>query len=276
MTEARRPRRTRSGSTPSRETISYASVSHSLCRRSSSSRINDSSSSTFRRPITVAYYQDILTRNAFGNYRELLEEITYSPAMAYYLTYMRNQKESASSNRMPDENYAREIMQLFTIGLNELNQDGTVKLGADGEPIPTFDNGDVTGLAKVFTGLAPDTGDFDEYNRDIPEAYEARPLVVYPNYHSSSEKSFLGTTIPAGTSGEESIDIALDTLFQHPNLAPFLSRQMIQRLVTSDPSARLCGTRRDSVRDGSVYASRRHERWRWPPRLSWKRWLPPF
>ncbi|WP_034767277.1 DUF1800 family protein [Hyphomonas sp. CY54-11-8] len=202
---------------------------------------HDSSSSTFRRPITVAYYQDILTRNAFGNYRELLEEITYSPAMAYYLTYFRNQKEDPYSHRMPDENYAREIMQLFTIGLNELNHDGTLKLGADGQPIPTFDNDDVSGLAKVFTGLAPDTGDFDQYNTGIPQAYEARPLVVYPAYHSSSEKTFLGTTIPAGTSGEESIKIALDTLFQHPNMGPFLSRQMIQRLVTSNPSPAYVG-----------------------------------
>jgi uncharacterized protein (DUF1800 family) len=197
---------------------------------------NETASATYNRPRAVAYYQDILTRNAFGNYRDILEEITYSPAMGLYLTYYQNQKEDPATQRMPDENYAREIMQLFTIGLNELNHDGTVKTGADGQPIPTYDNADVTGLAKVFTGLSLNSSGFFDSIWDVPESLQSTPMKMFPAYHSTSEKSFLGTTIPAGTSGTQSIEIALDTLFQHPNLGPFISRQMIQRMVTSDPS----------------------------------------
>ena len=197
---------------------------------------HETASATYNRPRAVAYYQDVLTRNAFGNYRDILEEITYSPAMGLYLTYYQNQKEDPATQRMPDENYAREVMQLFTIGLNELNHDGTVKTGSDGQPIPTYDNTDVTGLAKVFTGLSLNSGDFFDSIWDVSESLQSTPMKMFPAYHSTSEKSFLGTTIPAGTSGTQSIETALDTLFQHPNLGPFLSRQMIQRLVTSDPS----------------------------------------
>ncbi|MGB2178916.1 MAG: DUF1800 domain-containing protein, partial [Hyphomonas sp.] len=197
---------------------------------------HETASATYNRPRAVAYYQDILTRNAFGNYRDILEEITYSPAMGLYLTYYQSQKEDPATQRMPDENYAREIMQLFTIGLNELNLDGTEKTGADGQPIPTYDNTDVTGLAKVFTGLSLNSADFFDSIWDVPESLQSTPMKVFPEYHSTSAKTFLGVTIPAGTSGPESIDIALDTLFEHPNLAPFISRQMIQRMVTSNPS----------------------------------------
>ena len=202
---------------------------------------HETASATYNRPRAVAYYQDILTRNAFGNYRDILEEITYSPAMGLYLTYYQSQKEDPATQRMPDENYAREIMQLFTIGLNELNHDGTVKTGGDGQPIPTYDNTDVTGLAKVFTGLSLDSADFFDSIWNLPESLQSTPMKVFPEYHSTSEKSFLGTTIPAGTSGTQSIEIALDTLFQHPNLGPFISRQMIQRMVTSDPSPAYVG-----------------------------------
>ena len=138
---------------------------------------------------TRAYYQDILIRNALGNYRDLLEEVTYSPAMGQWLTYLANRKGDPNKGRMPDENYAREILQLFSIGLIELNMDGT-----------------------------------------------ANPIEMYPEQHSELEKTFLGTTIPEGTSGTESIDRALDTIFEHPNVAPFLSRQLIQRFTQSDPS----------------------------------------
>jgi uncharacterized protein (DUF1800 family) len=197
---------------------------------------HDTASATYLRPRAVAYYQDILTRNAFGNYRDILEEITYSPAMGLYLTYYQNQKEDPATQRMPDENYAREILQLFTIGLNELNHDGTPKLGNDGQPIPTYDNTDVTGLAKVFTGLSLNSSGFMDSIWNVPESLQSTPMKMFDSYHSSSEKSFLGTTIPAGTSGTQSIEIALDTLFDHPNVGPFIGRQMIQRLVTSDPS----------------------------------------
>lgn len=185
------------------------------------------------RPLEFAYYQNILSQNALGNYRTLLEEITYSPAMSRYLTYFRNRKGDPNSGRMPDENYARELLQLFTIGVVELNMDGTPRIGAVGEEIETFDNDDITGLARVFTGLSyigDGFRDNDENDREFS------PLVVYPEQHSELEKTFLGTTIPAGTPGPESITLALDAIFAHPNVPPFVSRQLIQRFTASNPS----------------------------------------
>lgn len=184
-------------------------------------------------PDALAYYVDILSRNAFGNYRDLLEEITYSPAMGFYLTYLANEKGDPDIGRMPDENYARELLQLFTIGLNELNMDGTEKKDANGQPIETYTNDDITGLAKVFTGLSTQGSDF--YDILAAPSSVHKPMVAYADFHSELEKTFLGSTIPAGTSAEQSIDQALDTIFNHPNVAPFVSKQLIQRFVTSNP-----------------------------------------
>ena len=178
------------------------------------------------------YYQDILIRNALGNYRELLDEVTYSPAMAEWLTYMRNRKGDPNTGRMPDENYAREILQLFSIGLVDLNLDGTPRLDAQGQQIETYSNDDIIGLARVFTGLAHAGGNFNRR----PDDGDIQQLEMYPEQHSELEKVFLGTTIPAGTGGEESIRIALDTIFEHPNVAPFVSRQLIQRFTQSNPT----------------------------------------
>ncbi|MEM9170053.1 MAG: DUF1800 family protein [Pseudomonadota bacterium] len=186
-------------------------------------------------PEAIAYFQDRLIAGAFGNFRTLLEDVTFSPAMAVYLTYLQNEPGDPTTGRLPDENYAREIMQLFTIGLVRLNPDGTAELGADGEPIETYTNEDISGLARVFTGLSTDTGSFPDDLADGVNGF-TRPLATYPAFHSSLEKSFLGTTIPAGTGPDASIDAALDALFNHPNVAPFISRQLIQRFVTSAPS----------------------------------------
>lgn len=188
----------------------------------------------FEVPNTVAHYQDILVSNAFGNYRDLLEEVTYSPAMGEYLTYLQNIKGDPATGRMPDENYAREVMQLFSIGLVELEQDGDV-VTQGGVPVEVYDNTDVTGLARVFTGLSLSGGEFWFDFRNLPPNALHTPMEVYPEWHSELEKSFLGTTIPAGTGAEESIDLALDALVDHPNTAPFLARQLIQRFVTSHP-----------------------------------------
>ena len=179
-----------------------------------------------------AFYQDILIRNAFGNYRDLLEEVTFSPAMGEWLTYRGNRKGDASKGRMPDENYAREVLQLFSIGLIELNMDGSPKLDAQGQQIETYTNEDIEGLARVFTGLSWSGGDFWKE----PQDGNINPMEMYPEQHSELEKVFLGTTIPEGTPGLETIDRALDTIFEHPNVAPFLSRQLIQRFTQSDPS----------------------------------------
>ncbi|GGY55696.1 DUF1800 domain-containing protein [Parvularcula lutaonensis] len=188
----------------------------------------------FDYPDGIASYHDILKRNAFGNYRELIEEITYSPPMGFYLTYAYNQKADPSTGRMPDENYAREILQLFSIGVVPLNRDGSVQQGA-GE---LYDNTDITGLARVFTGLVFD-GEIERFFGRDDAAYGnqvlARPMVTWDAIHEAGEKNFLGTTIPAGTNAAASVDAALDTIANHPNVAPFLARQLIQRLVSSDP-----------------------------------------
>lgn len=177
-----------------------------------------------------AYYLDTLQSHAFGNYRDLLEEITYTPAMAKYLTYFRNLKEDPDSGRMPDENYARELLQLFTIGLVELNMDGTPKL-VNGQEVETFSNEDIQGLARVFTGM---TLKGDNFWRGDDDGTWNR-LVTDTQWHSSGEKAFLGIVIPADTGPEETLTRALDTIFEHPNVAPFVSKQLIQRFTSSDP-----------------------------------------
>jgi uncharacterized protein (DUF1800 family) len=177
-----------------------------------------------------AHYTDILTDNAFGNYRQLLEDVTYSPAMGEYLTYYRNRKGDARTGRMPDENYAREVLQLFSIGLVELNPDGTPKPGAP----ETYDNEDIIGLARVFTGLSGEGPDFG-YNNQVAD-WRNRRMKAYDSQHSTLEKSFLGTIVPENTGADASIGIALDTIANHPNVGPFLSRQLIQRFTASSPS----------------------------------------
>jgi len=192
-------------------------------------------SDLIRAPQTVAHYADILTLGAFGNYRDLLEEVTYSPAMAVYLTYLRNQKADPETGRVPDENYARELLQLFTIGLAELNPDGTPVTDTGGAEVEIYDNDDITGLAKVFTGLSFDGVPFGASLRQVPlEAFHS-PLAAFENFHSPEAKVFLDTHIPAGTGATESIDMALDAIFAHPNVGPFIGRQLIQRFVTSAP-----------------------------------------
>lgn len=185
---------------------------------------------------TLTDYMDILAEHAFGNYRDLLEAVTYSPAMANFLTYLNNAKADPDTGRMPDENYAREIMQLFTIGLIELEMDGSPRLDGEGQPIETYTNEDVRGLAKVFTGLSFKGSNFWDWweNRDDDATYNR--LEMFDEWHSEEAKTFLGVTIPAGTSGDESIAIALDTLITHDNTPPFVARQLIQRFTTSHPS----------------------------------------
>ncbi|MFK8048132.1 MAG: DUF1800 family protein [Halioglobus sp.] len=187
-------------------------------------------------PQTVAYYADLLTTGAFGNYRDLLQDITYSPAMAIYLTYLRNEKADPLTGRVPDENYARELLQLFTLGLVELNPDGTPVLDAEGKQIELFDNSDITEFAKVFTGLSASGTSFRSPLQLIPLTAYYSPLTMFDDFHSMESKTFLGTTIPAGTTGDETINLALDAVFAHPNVGPFLGRQLIQRFVTSAPS----------------------------------------
>ena len=185
----------------------------------------------------IANYWEVLEKNVFGDFRSLLKAVTLSSAMGTYLNMKGNQKANAVTGRAPDENYAREVLQLFTIGLYKLNTDGSLQLSAQGQPIETYDNNDIQGLAKVFTGwdLAAGT---DPSGTLASLAYrQGLPMALNASLHSPEEKRFLGTVIPAGTSGDKSLDIALDALFMHPNTAPFIAKQLIQRLVTSNPSA---------------------------------------
>jgi uncharacterized protein (DUF1800 family) len=180
------------------------------------------------RQFAAANYFDILEDNAFGNYRTLLEKITASTAMGSYLTYRGNQKAD-TAGRVPDENYARELLQLFTIGLYELNLDGTLKL-VNGKPDETYGQDDVSNLARVFTGW--------DYANNVNTTADrhALPMVLTASKHSPEAKIFLGKTIAAGTDGVTSLKLALDHIFAHPNVAPFVSKQLIQKFVTSNPS----------------------------------------
>ncbi len=185
-------------------------------------------------PYIYMNFLDRLEQLAFGNFRDILQSVTLSLAMAKTLTYLGNLKEDPTTGCEPDENYAREVMQLFTIGLYQLNADGSLVKDASGATIPTYDVPDVRGLARVFTGWFND-------NSALPAGAPSsdvakRDLVQQPQHHELGVKQFLGTTIPAGTDGAASLKIALDTLYNHPNVGPFIGRQLIQRLVTSNPS----------------------------------------
>jgi uncharacterized protein (DUF1800 family) len=186
------------------------------------------------RQFTSAAYLDLLEDHCFGNFRTLLERITLSVGMGSYLNMRGNQKENPATGRLPDENYAREVLQLFTIGLYKLNRDGSLQRDGSGNPIETYDQATITGLAKVFTGW-----DYANTGPTLTVAPDrARmPMQFYPTLHSTSSKSFLGTTISGSTDGVTALGIALDTIFNHPNVGPFFGRQLIQRLVTSNPSA---------------------------------------
>jgi uncharacterized protein (DUF1800 family) len=191
----------------------------------------------------IAAYWDVLTAQAFGNFRQLLEAITLNAGMGFFLNTRGNLREN-SRGRQPDENYAREVMQLFTIGLYELNADGTRKLDANGAPIETYGQEDVTNLARIFTGYSWDylsnggTSTSVTWEKSpIPSTHLAtNPMRLITNYHSVEAADFLGTTITGTTPGADALHIALDRLFYHDNTGPFFARQMIQRLVTSNPS----------------------------------------
>lgn len=190
-------------------------------------------------------YYDMLTADAFGNYRTLLEDVTLHPAMGMYLTYFYNQPDDPTTGRVPDENYAREILQLMSIGLCKLNPDGSPRLDGQGRAIPTYSHDDVAGLAKVFTGFSwysPAATDTAFWTGASPES-EIRPMTLYPQWHSNSAKAFLGTTLAPAAAADPAGDLeaALDAIFNHPNVGPFFGRRLIQQLVTSNPSPAYVG-----------------------------------
>lgn len=184
----------------------------------------------------LANFENILLKDAFGNYRTLLEDVTLSPSMGHYLDMVQSGATDAQNGTVPNQNYAREVMQLFSIGLVELNPDGTQQLSASGTPIPTFDGATIEGFAAAFTGwgyppLPGATAQFYSANN-----YQGT-MVAFPAHHQSGTKQLLnGTTIPTGQTPEADLEAALDNIFNHPNVGPFISKQLIQHLVTSNPT----------------------------------------
>ena len=196
-------------------------------------------------PRAAAAYFDMLGDKGLGNYRQLLEAVATHPMMGAYLTAIRNQKADAKTGRVPDENFAREVMQLMSIGLYELNPDGSQKLVSNA-PVATYGQADISGMARVFTGWSwacpewPDNSCFFYGSangiEDLDRSF--KPMLGYPQYHSPEAKSFLGVTVAAQARSDPdtSLKTALDTLANHANVGPFIGRQLIQRLVTSNPS----------------------------------------
>jgi uncharacterized protein (DUF1800 family) len=191
----------------------------------------------------MASYMDLMQRRAFGNYGTLLREVARHPAMGLYLSHLGNRKEDEAAGRTPDENFARELLQLFSIGTVKLNTDGTPVLDSDGHPVEAYTAADVQALARVFTGFSwagPDTTGPRFFGNPTARdpARLARAMQPYPQFHSTAEKRLLGRVIPAQSVADPmaSLDAAMDAIFAHPNVPPFVSRQLIQRLVTSQPS----------------------------------------
>ena len=190
-----------------------------------------------------ASYYDLLVKHSFGNFKNLLMDITLHPSMGIYLSHFNNSKTIPERNIHPDENYAREVMQLFSIGLHQLNIDGTLKLDSLKNPIPTYTQKDIKELAKVFTGLSagragqfskpdrPVNFGFDRYNTDF-----STPMAMFEEWHELGGKSFLNLYIPSGQKGMKDIEMAIDYIYKHPNVGPFIGKQLIQKIVTSNPS----------------------------------------
>jgi len=187
-------------------------------------------------PYALADYYDVLARNAFGNYRDLIEEVTLHPAMGVYLSMLGNEKPDPALNIRPDENYARELMQLFSIGLVELNLDGSEKLDAQGQAIPTYDQATIESFAHVFTGWTwAGAPSFRQAQRS--RLNQVVPMELWEDFHDAGPKVLLnGASLPAGQGGVKDLSDALDNIFNHPNVGPFIAIRLIHRLVTSNPS----------------------------------------
>lgn len=186
----------------------------------------------------LVYYGEFQNR-AFGNYRDLMRAITLNPAMGRYLN-MVNNRSRAASGVAPNENYPRELMQLFTLGLSRLNPDGTPVM-TGGAPVPTYTEEDVKELARILTGWT-----YGDGNPTPPTSLRPRthrfPMEAVAAFHDNGAKRFLGVDFPAGQTAVQDLDQALDVLFDHQNIAPFVSRQLIQQLVTSNPSPAYVGS----------------------------------
>ncbi len=226
--------------------------------------VSDNNDLTYEQPLGMAEYYDNLARGAFGNFRTILEDVSTSPVMGLYLSHLQNQQADPANNIRPDENYAREILQLFSIGLWHLNMDGSPMLDGQGDPIPTYDQAVVEEFARVFTGW--NFSGVQEWDYYPWEEFVYLPMEPYNNiqdwervegYHDRGQKQLLAyplngvesdqwprAILPALQGAEDAqtdLTRALDNIFNHPSIAPFISRQLIQRLVTSNPSPEYIG-----------------------------------
>jgi uncharacterized protein (DUF1800 family) len=202
-------------------------------------------------PSGMTNYYDMLLKHSFGNFRTLLHDVAIHPCMGIYLNHLGNDKgepDHPTEPTFPDENFAREIMQLFSIGLWELNNDGTRKLDEQGQPIPTYDNDDIMAMAQVMTGFS--WGGKKGTNFYWSESNYKEPMRMYDEFHELRAKTLLnGVTLPArtasdpdkGTAGLADFNAAIDCLFNHPSCPPFICRQLIQKLVTSNPTPAYVG-----------------------------------
>jgi uncharacterized protein (DUF1800 family) len=187
-------------------------------------------------PTAFTLWMNMLQKDAFGNFSALLNDVTLSPTMGHYLDMVRNDKPDPNSGTQPNENYAREILQLFSIGLAQLNPDGTPQVDSNGLPVPTYTQDTIIGFAHVFTGWtyptrSGQTASF--YNGE----YYGGPMIPFDNHHDTGQKLLLnGVTLPAGGTTQSDLTAALQNIVSHPNVGPFLSKQLIQHLVTSNPS----------------------------------------
>ena len=183
----------------------------------------------------MAMYQNLLLDGAFGNFRELMEGVTLQPAMGVYLDMVNNDKANPVTGAKPNENYAREFMQLFTIGTEQLNADGTVKVDGNGEPLPSYSQDDVETLARVFTGWTYKVWP-GQTSRWVNPRLMHGQLVAIDAHHDTDAKVLLGKSLPAGQSAQADLDQALDVVFEYPNVGPFVATRLIQHFVTSNPS----------------------------------------
>ncbi|HEY1759163.1 MAG TPA: DUF1800 domain-containing protein [Bryobacteraceae bacterium] len=181
-------------------------------------------------------YWRIFRDNAFGNYRDIIKAVTLSPAMGRYLNMANNNKANAAAGTSPNENYGRELMQLFTLGLTQLNLNGSPVVDGNGNPVPTYSQADVTNMAKLLTGWTYPTAPNAKAKTNNPAYYFGQMFAVAAEHDTTSKAIFGNITIPAGQTAAEDLESLLDALMAQPTLAPFVCQQLIQHLVTSNPS----------------------------------------
>ena len=200
-------------------------------------------------PTGYTNYMTALTKDSLGNYYDVMKDVTLTPAMGHYLDMVNNDKPATGQHA--NENYARELMQLFTLGLSVLNQDGTSQVDGSGNPLPTYTQNDVMALGRSFTGWTFPTEPGQSLARHNPEYYGGS-MIAFESNHDSGAKTFLGQSIPAGQSAEQELDTALTIIFNHPNMPPFVAQQLIEKLVTSNPSPAYVSRVASAFTSGSV------------------------